>query len=184
MLKISLLLIFLLHGLRLFILRGQSAPSARDALLDVLVWGTHMPIDPGAYSGELRAEVERHLSRANAYRSTTTPPAFAEGEMVHAAQVSYERRLAAISALLPRRRLLSHTLKTSGHVTNGKVSTIVQNARRNSRTDIWWHMQTGLSAHTCLCSLHIAGCVRQKHMNMKNAQQTLKRADNCTNKGS
>ena len=97
MLKISLLLIFWLHGLRLFILPGQSTPSARDALLDVLVWGTHMPIDPGAYSGELRAEVERHLSRANAYRSTTTPPAFAEGEMVHAAQVSYERRLAAIS---------------------------------------------------------------------------------------
>jgi hypothetical protein len=96
-LKLSLLLIFWLPGLWLFIVPGQSVPSASDALLDLLVWGAHMPIDPRAYTGELRAEVERYLNRTTAYRSTTTPPAFAEGAMVHAAQVSYERRLAAIS---------------------------------------------------------------------------------------
>ena len=88
---------FWFPGLGLFILSGQSDSIASDAVLDVLVWGTHIPIEPRAYSADLRAEVERYLNRANEYRSTTTRPAFAEGEMVQAAQVRYERKLAAVS---------------------------------------------------------------------------------------
>jgi len=41
-------------------LRAQETVPA-DALLDVLVWGSHMRIDPTAYPPTLRAEVEAYL---------------------------------------------------------------------------------------------------------------------------
>lgn len=72
--------------------------SARDALVDVLVWGTYMTIDPTVYSPALRGEVERHLSRSDTYRSERAQPRTSrELDMVYGAQVRYERRLVAVS---------------------------------------------------------------------------------------
>jgi len=72
--------------------------SARDALVDVVVWGTYMKIDPSAYSPALKIEVERHLSRSEAYRSQRPQPENSpELGMVYSAQVRYERRLVAVS---------------------------------------------------------------------------------------
>jgi hypothetical protein len=79
------------------ILSAQSPANPADALLDVLVWGTHVSIDPAAYSPPLRAEVELHLRRAMAYVSKRPVPPYREGDMVQTAQVNYERRLAAVS---------------------------------------------------------------------------------------
>lgn len=76
---------------------AQPVADAEDALLDVLVFGTHMPINTAAYAGPLRVEVDRYLQRARAYESPRPTPSSGEGRMVHAAQVSYERRLAAVS---------------------------------------------------------------------------------------
>jgi hypothetical protein len=78
---------------------AQSAPDPGDALLDVLVWGTHMSIDPAAYPPALRAELELHLHRSMAYVSKRLilVPRSGLWEMVHSAQVNYERRLVAVS---------------------------------------------------------------------------------------
>jgi len=76
---------------------AQSAANSEDALLDVLVWGTHMPIDPKAYSSVLRADVEQYLRRAMAYRSKRAKPSKGEAQMLHAALVKNERLLAAVS---------------------------------------------------------------------------------------
>jgi len=76
---------------------GQPVDETGDALLDVLVFGTHMRINTDAYAGPLRAALERYLKRANGYESPRPAPSSGEGRMVHAAQVNYERRLAAIS---------------------------------------------------------------------------------------
>jgi len=75
----------------------QSSANAGDALLDVLVFGLHMSIDPAQYSGELRTEIQRYLRRAVAYNPKRAPPPSSEAGMVYSAQVSYETRLAAIS---------------------------------------------------------------------------------------
>ena len=80
-----------------WVLFAQPAAKPADALLDVLVWGTHVRIDPAAYSPVLRTEVERHLRRSRAYRSKRPKPADAASQMGHAAQVRYERRLVAVS---------------------------------------------------------------------------------------
>jgi hypothetical protein len=76
---------------------AQRAENPADAVLDVLVWGTHMSIDPAAYSPPLRQEVERYLRRAMAYVSKRPIPADPESGMVQFARAGYERRLAAIS---------------------------------------------------------------------------------------
>ena len=81
-------------------LSAQSAATRStpgDQLLDVLVWGAHMPINPAAYPAALKAEVDRYLRRSNAYHSTRTAPDSLEMIKVHEAQVSYERRLVAVS---------------------------------------------------------------------------------------
>ena len=97
-LRMTVVFSFWLSGLSSLMLSVQAPKNPSDALLDVLVFGTHVPIDPQAYTGELRTEVNRYLSRANAYRSTTPPPPIAEGEMVRAAWETYERKLVSISA--------------------------------------------------------------------------------------
>ncbi len=75
-----------------------SGASPRDALVDVLVWGADLKIDPDAYSPEVKAELERHLQRSQRYRSERRRPTnSSELEMVYAAQVRYERRLVAVS---------------------------------------------------------------------------------------
>jgi len=77
----------------------REAASPEDAVLDVLVWGTHVPIDVGAFSGALKSEIEAYLKRAAAFHSGRPAPASGGVlEMVYAAQVSYERRLVAVTA--------------------------------------------------------------------------------------
>ena len=78
-------------------LSAQSTANPADALLDVLVWGIHMSIDPAAYPPALRTEVESHLRRAKGYVSKRAVPPFPEGDMIQSAQVNYERRLVAVS---------------------------------------------------------------------------------------
>jgi hypothetical protein len=81
----------------LAVLASQSARNPADAVLDVLVWGTHIPIDPDAYDAALRVEIQKYLRRAMAYRSNKPVPSGGEAEMVYAAQINYERKLAALS---------------------------------------------------------------------------------------
>jgi hypothetical protein len=84
---------------------GQPARSPEDAILNVLVWGVHMPIRADAYSGRLRIAVDAYLRRARAYRSTRSVPAAADLGMLYTASVSYEQRLAAISGDSAARRM-------------------------------------------------------------------------------
>ena len=88
-------------------------PSPRnpaDAILDVQVFGLHMPINPALYDTELRAEVMRYLRRASAYipkRAPSSPGL----EMFYRAQISYETRLVANSDD-PRAPALAETYVT------------------------------------------------------------------------
>lgn len=75
----------------------QARPDPDDALLDMLVWGTYMSIEPQAYTGEVKAEVEAYLRRANDFRSARPMPSSGELKIVHEAQVHYERRLVAVA---------------------------------------------------------------------------------------
>jgi hypothetical protein len=79
------------------ILRSQSVSNPSDGLLDVLVWGTHMPIDPEAYDPALKNELQQYLSRAMAYRPRGPVPPDGELRMSYDARITYERRLAAVS---------------------------------------------------------------------------------------
>jgi hypothetical protein len=85
-----------------------SGASPRDALVDVLVWGADMKIDPNAYPPAVKSELERHLQRSREYRSERRPPTNSSGleKMVYAAQVRYERRLVAVTDH-PRARSLA-----------------------------------------------------------------------------
>ena len=89
----------------------SSGPHPDDALLDMLVWGTYMSIEPQAYSGQLKAEVEAHLRRANDFRSARPMPSSGDLKMVHAAQVHYERRLVAVVDDPDAPRLAAATLR-------------------------------------------------------------------------
>jgi hypothetical protein len=73
--------------------------SARDALLDLLLFEAVRPIDPKAYSPDVRLELEGYLQRYGAYRSKRPRPMKLASEqgMVYTASVAYERRLAAVS---------------------------------------------------------------------------------------
>ena len=78
-------------------LSAQRPENAADALLDVVVWGTHMSVDPASYSPPVRAELELHLRRAMAYLSKRPIPANPESGDLQFALASYERRLVAVS---------------------------------------------------------------------------------------
>ena len=81
------------------VLAQRNASGPEDAILNVVVWGTHRAINPAAYSGPLKTEVDAHLRRAASFRSKrAVPEPGGLLEMVHAARVSYERRLAAVTA--------------------------------------------------------------------------------------
>ena len=75
----------------------RSPTNADDALLDVLVFGIHMPIDPTQYPPELRSEVQQYLRRAVSYNPKRAVPSSGEMGMVYAAQIGYETRLVANS---------------------------------------------------------------------------------------
>lgn len=83
-----------------FVMAAQPSPvSASDALVDLLVFGANIRIDPAAYPAPVATELRNHLRRFNAYRSKRTGLAkTGEFRMVHDAYVLYERRLAAVSA--------------------------------------------------------------------------------------
>ena len=71
---------------------------ARDALVDMLVWGADLPIDLGAYTPDVASELERHIQRYKAYRSERRRPVnSSELEMVYTAWVRYEGKLVAVS---------------------------------------------------------------------------------------
>jgi hypothetical protein len=79
---------------------SAQAPGARarDALVDMLVWGADLPLDLSAYSPKVKAELERHLLRYKGYRSERRRPVKAGAlEMVYTAWVRYERKLVAVS---------------------------------------------------------------------------------------
>jgi hypothetical protein len=78
-------------------LASQSAPNPADAVLDVLVWGTHVPINPDVYDPAVKPEIHKYLRRAMAYRSNKAGPSGGEAQMVYTAQINYERNLAAVS---------------------------------------------------------------------------------------
>jgi hypothetical protein len=50
------------------------SPNPADAVLDVLVWGTHVPINPDVYDPALKPEIQKYLRRAMAYRSNKAVP--------------------------------------------------------------------------------------------------------------
>ena len=79
------------------VLLAQSLSNPDDSILNVLVWGIHMRIEPAAYSGALRRDVEAYLQRASSYRPTREVPSAEDLRMVYDAWVNYERRLAAVS---------------------------------------------------------------------------------------
>ena len=82
-----------------FVMFSQpSGMGAGDALVDVLVWGADLKIDLGLYSPPVRAELEKYLQRSKAYRSKRAKPAASDvWALVYAAEVRYERKLAALS---------------------------------------------------------------------------------------
>ncbi len=81
-----------------FPLSAQTSSRSQYALVDLLVWGTYVTIDPGAYSPEVQAELQKHLQRSQEYRSARRPPTnSSELQMVFDARVRYERRLAAVT---------------------------------------------------------------------------------------
>jgi hypothetical protein len=76
----------------------QSAQNPADSILDVLVFGLHMPMNAARYDGPLRGELEQFLRRAGGYVSKRMPESpSGETKMVYSAQLSYESRLAAHS---------------------------------------------------------------------------------------
>ncbi len=71
---------------------------ARDALVDMLVWGADLPVDLKAFPPEVKAELETHLQRHKAYRSKRRKPANSGLEkMVYVTWVRYEGKLVAVS---------------------------------------------------------------------------------------
>lgn len=77
--------------------------SARDALLDLLLFPVAPPIDLNAYPPDLRVELQRYLQRYKAYRSKRHRPVMpglgrGEDDMIYSAWTDFERRLAAVSA--------------------------------------------------------------------------------------
>jgi hypothetical protein len=72
--------------------------SPEDALVDVLVWGADLEIDPNKYLAELKAQIQLHLERWKAYQSKRARPSgSSELDMVYQGLVRYECRLAAVS---------------------------------------------------------------------------------------
>src|SRR5262245_47211444 len=69
----------------------QPVGNTADALLDLLVWGTHMKINPEAYDATLKLEIQQYLRRALAYRSKGPLPLGGEPAMADDARIRYER---------------------------------------------------------------------------------------------
>ncbi len=81
------------------VLSAQTSGANRGyTLVDLLVWGSYVQIDPNAYSPAVQEEIKRHLQRSQEYRSARRSPTnSSELEMVYHAQIRYERRLVAVT---------------------------------------------------------------------------------------
>lgn len=76
----------------------SSAQTPRGALVDLLVFGPDVTsVDLKAYSPEIREQIDDYVRRYQSYQSTRVRPESGVLKMVPAAQVRYERRLAAVS---------------------------------------------------------------------------------------
>jgi hypothetical protein len=83
------------------VLRPQTVDaSARDALLNLLLFPASPEIDLKVYSPYVRIELQSYLRRHKAYRSKRSSPAKPRSveRMVYEAWIAYERKLAAVSA--------------------------------------------------------------------------------------
>ena len=91
---VSLVLVVLLTGGA-----AQSAVTAGDTLVDILVFGMVVPgVDLNAYPQDVRQPLERLLQRAKEYRSRRPEPTGPGLEsMVYEARVRYERLLVAFA---------------------------------------------------------------------------------------
>jgi hypothetical protein len=77
---------------------AQNAARQDDALLDLLLWGIGRGIDTTAYIPEVDAELDKVLRRSQTYESQRHEPMRpSELQMLHAAQVRYERLLVAMA---------------------------------------------------------------------------------------
>ena len=77
---------------------ASSAQTPRGALVDLLVSGPDVTsVRLEAYSPEVREQIEKYVRRYQSYQSTRVLPESGVLKMVYAAQVRYERRLAALS---------------------------------------------------------------------------------------
>ncbi|HET9131644.1 MAG TPA: hypothetical protein VFO86_11880, partial [Terriglobia bacterium] len=74
---------------------SQKIPmNSSDALLDVLVFGAHMSINPALLEPELRRQVEQYLRRVEAY-SRAPGPVSSDLRLAYNILIRYEARLAA-----------------------------------------------------------------------------------------
>jgi len=103
--------------------------------------------------------------------------------MIRTSQVNYERRLAAVSDD-PRAPQLAVTYVDSlrpcyewegYHDCPNMRQDLPTNTRQPTRTD--------RSAHTCLCSRHIAGCAPRKRTTMRNGRRMRNAAGASTSRG-
>ena len=146
------------------VLSAQTSGANRGyTLVDLLVWGSYVQIDPNAYSPAVQEEIKRHLQRSQEYRSARRSPTnSSELEMVYHAQISYERRLVAATDDPRAPALAADTWITFDHVTNGRGSPIVPVGRPYMRVNTRQLTRLGHSANFYRCWRLIAGFVRRK----------------------
>lgn len=68
-----------------------------DALVDMVVSGPQLRVDPTAYPPAVEAAIRQYLRLSAAYQPQGPVPSAADLRMVYDARVNYERKLAAIS---------------------------------------------------------------------------------------
>jgi hypothetical protein len=149
---------------------AQNAAIPSDALLDLLVWGVDRGVDVTAYTPELNAELERILRRSRAYESQCREPVrSSELEMLHAAQVRYERLLVSMAddtraPALPATYVdqLRPCYEWEGYhdCPEREASFAIDYMKMNPDGHSW---------RTCRFSLHIGGSVQPKRTSTRNA---------------
>jgi hypothetical protein len=84
------------------------APASKRLyrLLDVVVFGTHVPADVSAYPSDIRVLLQQHINRAKAYRPRQRPANLkSDMRMAYAAKEGYERLLVAAAGVSGVERL-------------------------------------------------------------------------------
>jgi hypothetical protein len=142
---------------------GQRASDSDDALLDLLVWGRHVTIDPTGYDPDVRFEIEQHVRRFTAYQSKRPVPRGSEMRMVHSAWVHYERLLAAASSAPDASALaasyvdrLRPCYEWEGyHDCREREAVFADEHRANHPGGPFSHLLPLLSAHRWLCTAEV-----------------------------